>query len=190
MTTEEIVRVFHGKRSGRGKWFAKCPCHNRNGKSLYITAKDLGKTTIYCFGGCDTRDVLAAMGLTFSDLFPDGKRDREAEKLAQKARDEAEAKRQQVKRELVLTIDESQQWARARDSLGLLLMQRPHDSKLNTAFHRSCSKARELDVEAVTIMAKMYGMKPEDLCPGDPLASKTISARIVGEPITTILKLR
>lgn len=47
---------------------ARCPAHDDNVRSLAI--KDFGdKIGLKCHAGCDTRDVVAAMGLTMSDLF-------------------------------------------------------------------------------------------------------------------------
>ena len=63
---------------------AKCPAHNGNSStSLAIRPID-GSVLIYCHAGCETVDVLAALGLQMRDLFderngaeyvyPDGRR--------------------------------------------------------------------------------------------------------------------
>ena len=48
---------------------ACCPAHKDRSPSLSITPD--GETVlITCFAGCGTEDVLASIGLTFSDLYP------------------------------------------------------------------------------------------------------------------------
>jgi putative DNA primase/helicase len=47
---------------------ARCPAHDDNVRSLAIKEKD-GKVLIKCHAGCDTRDVIAAMGIAMTDLF-------------------------------------------------------------------------------------------------------------------------
>lgn len=58
------------KCTGRGTWSARCPAHEDRGPSLTIAEKDDGRILLHCFAGCDVHDVLASVGLTFSDLFP------------------------------------------------------------------------------------------------------------------------
>lgn len=54
-------------QKGRG-WVAKCPAHEDNAPSLRID--DAGdKILLRCHAGCETRDVLAALGLEMHDLF-------------------------------------------------------------------------------------------------------------------------
>lgn len=53
------------------KYRAKCPSHEgKSTASLAITEKDDGRILIHCFGGCDTSEVLSAIGLGLTDLFP------------------------------------------------------------------------------------------------------------------------
>jgi hypothetical protein len=54
------------------KYRAKCPSHEgKSTASLAITEKDDGRILIHCFGGCDTSEVLSAIGLEMTDLFPE-----------------------------------------------------------------------------------------------------------------------
>jgi hypothetical protein len=62
------------RRSGRG-WVAKCPAHADRSPSLSIAEGDEGRTLVRCFAGCDVTDVLAAIGLSLADLFPERVRD-------------------------------------------------------------------------------------------------------------------
>jgi len=58
------------KRTGAHTWQARCPAHDDRGPSLTIRDIDDGRILAHCFAGCDVQDVLAAVGLTFSDLYP------------------------------------------------------------------------------------------------------------------------
>jgi hypothetical protein len=57
------------RQTGAGRWIAKCPSHEDHSPSSSIRELDDGRLLIYDFGGCDTEAVLAAVGLTFNDLF-------------------------------------------------------------------------------------------------------------------------
>lgn len=70
MTVEQIAEKFNGRAAGQGRWKGKCPSHNgRTFTSLSIASGENGRTLVHCFGGCDTASILAAVGLSFSDLF-------------------------------------------------------------------------------------------------------------------------
>ena len=52
-----------------GQFYARCAAHDDRSPSLSI--RDNGdKILIHCFAGCSPEDVLAAVGLTFQDLYP------------------------------------------------------------------------------------------------------------------------
>jgi hypothetical protein len=68
MTTEDVAKLFeHSHREGK-KWRARCPVHKSRGSTLAIYP-DEDKTGIHCFAGCRNDDILAAVGLTFKDLY-------------------------------------------------------------------------------------------------------------------------
>lgn len=56
--------VSNGDRQAR----AQCPAHGDRNPSLSITGTE-SRTLVFCHSGCDTRDVLAALGLTMADLY-------------------------------------------------------------------------------------------------------------------------
>jgi hypothetical protein len=66
MTFEQITDLFGARREGVG-YKALCPAHADKNPSLAINERD-GKILLKCMAGCDTKDVLAARGLTFPDL--------------------------------------------------------------------------------------------------------------------------
>jgi DNA primase len=69
-----LARLDSPRRSGRG-WLAKCPAHRDRSPSLSVAEGDGGRVLMHCFTGCDVTDVLAAIGLTLADLFPERARD-------------------------------------------------------------------------------------------------------------------
>ena len=61
------LAALQPQQKGKG-WIAKCPAHEDNAPSLRIDEGD-GKVVLYCHAGCETRDVLTALGLQMTDLF-------------------------------------------------------------------------------------------------------------------------
>lgn len=65
-----LSRLEGMKPAGRGY---RGPCPQCGGKSakLSVTEADNGAVLLTCFGGCTAAEVLVAVGLTLSDLFPE-----------------------------------------------------------------------------------------------------------------------
>jgi hypothetical protein len=63
-----LARLDGVRRSGDGKWRARCPSHGSRGGSLAIADRD-GRALIWCHGGCDVGAVLGAIGLGLRDLY-------------------------------------------------------------------------------------------------------------------------
>ncbi|MFA7604460.1 MAG: hypothetical protein WCY29_15785 [Novosphingobium sp.] len=66
-----ISQLDRLRRTGRGKWIARCPAHDDRGPSLSVRELDDGRVLIHCFAGCPVDAVVGALGLTLSDLFPE-----------------------------------------------------------------------------------------------------------------------
>lgn len=58
------------KRQGE-RYVARCPAHDDKSPSLSLARGEDGRALVRCWAGCETRDVLAAVGLEMRDLFPD-----------------------------------------------------------------------------------------------------------------------
>lgn len=72
MTVENLLsRLDKVKRTGAGRWLARCPAHNDKSPSLSVRELDDGRVLAHCFTGCEVAAVLAAAGLTFDDLYPE-----------------------------------------------------------------------------------------------------------------------
>ena len=58
------------KQTGVDKWRACCPSHDDKSPSLAIRELEDGRVLIHCFGGCSVDEILSAIGLDFSVLYP------------------------------------------------------------------------------------------------------------------------
>lgn len=65
-----LGRLEKVRRGRPGQWSARCPAHDDKGPSLSIRETPDGAVLLHCFSGCETADVVAAMGLELHDLFP------------------------------------------------------------------------------------------------------------------------
>jgi hypothetical protein len=65
-----VSRLDGAKRTGYGRYIARCPAHADKSPSLSIQEQD-GNVLFHCFAGCEPENVLSAVGLTFSDLYPE-----------------------------------------------------------------------------------------------------------------------
>lgn len=72
MTVEALLsRLEKVRQTGRGRWIARCPTREDRTPSLSIRELDDGRVLIHDFGGATPEEILAAVGLTWADLFPE-----------------------------------------------------------------------------------------------------------------------
>lgn len=65
-----LDRVQRVKKIGPNKWSAACPCcQSKAGRPLAIRETDDSRCLLWAFCGCETSSVLAALGLSMTDLF-------------------------------------------------------------------------------------------------------------------------
>ncbi len=67
---DRLIKKLRGVRRSGGGWIAKCPAHNDSEPSLSVGQGRDGKTLLHCHAGCDYKDILNAVGLEPTDLFP------------------------------------------------------------------------------------------------------------------------
>lgn len=72
MTKNEFLNHFEGVKGSNGQYSALCPAHHDNAPSLSIKEGEKG-FALHCHAGCDTKDIVGAVGLTMNDLFYDSK---------------------------------------------------------------------------------------------------------------------
>jgi hypothetical protein len=71
MSADALLERLHGvRRTGEGRWIARCPAHKDRSPSLSVRELEDGRTLVHCFGGCEVGAVLGAAGVEFNALFP------------------------------------------------------------------------------------------------------------------------
>ncbi|WP_406828703.1 hypothetical protein [Microbulbifer sp. ARAS458-1] len=67
-----IERFYPGgkfRAIGKDRYRGTCSVCDRN--TLQVTEAEDGKLLLKCWAGCDNHSILAALGLSWGDLFPD-----------------------------------------------------------------------------------------------------------------------
>lgn len=68
MTLQELLTHFAiSRKISNTSYQCKCPVHYDNQASLTISEID-GKLLLHCHAGCETKDILAEVGLSFEDI--------------------------------------------------------------------------------------------------------------------------
>ena len=65
-----LARLEKVKANGADKWVALCPAHDDKSPSLAVKQTSDGTILIRCFAGCGACEIVSAIGLELSDLFP------------------------------------------------------------------------------------------------------------------------
>lgn len=68
---DNFLSRLHKVRKNGKDYMAACPAHDDKSPSLTIAEKEDGRVLVHCFGGCETSDVLAAVGLEMKDIMPE-----------------------------------------------------------------------------------------------------------------------
>ena len=81
MSAAKLIDHLDKVRStGNGRWLACCPAHEDRTPSLSIRELEDGRVLVHCFAGCGAADVVGAVGLNLSDLFPEDQQQRKAKR--------------------------------------------------------------------------------------------------------------
>ena len=72
MTADAILSKLRGVQGRGPRWRAICPAHqSKHGtRTLAIFEADDGRVLIKCHAGCDVGEIVGAVGMDLSDLFP------------------------------------------------------------------------------------------------------------------------
>lgn len=71
MSADLITSRLEGvRRTGPGRWVARCPAHKDRHASLSVRELDDGRTLLHCFAQCEVWSIVGAIGLEMTDLFP------------------------------------------------------------------------------------------------------------------------
>lgn len=76
MTLGELLQRFENPKRTSNGYQVCCPAHEDDKASLSLSEGDDGRILLHCKASCRPRDVVVAMGLEWSDMFPPGTRKR------------------------------------------------------------------------------------------------------------------
>lgn len=71
MSVDTLLQRLKKVTGRNGHWTACCPSHEDRSPSLAITETDDGRILLKCFGGCSVQEIVGAIGMDMTDLFPD-----------------------------------------------------------------------------------------------------------------------
>jgi putative DNA primase/helicase len=71
---QNILDRLENVTGNNGEFSARCPCHDDGTNSLCVGTGEDGRVLMKCQAGCETKEIVSAIGLNFSDLFADDKR--------------------------------------------------------------------------------------------------------------------
>jgi len=74
---ENLISRLDKVKGRNGSWTARCPAHEDKGPSLAVRENEDGRILLHCFAGCETANVLGAIGMDMTDLFPPDEKRRE-----------------------------------------------------------------------------------------------------------------
>ncbi len=66
----DLLNKLEKVKGSKGRWTACCPAHGDKSPSLAITETDDGRILLKCFAGCSAHQVVEAVGMDLTDLFP------------------------------------------------------------------------------------------------------------------------
>jgi hypothetical protein len=167
MTTTQFVRLLKAKRTGKGKWVAKCVVHHEKTASLSIR-EGKRSTLLHCFGClAGGKQVCNALGLRISDLYYDSKPDLKAIREAEQVRAAEGRQRQKQKAKIRRALASLDYWRQRKEELGIMLAESPDSGKLASLFHSALTRVRTLDQTAVDLMCQLHHFKPDYFSVGD-----------------------
>src|SRR5262245_35352484 len=72
MRMEQLAEQLNARKTGAGRWMARCPAHDDRTPSLSLRRGRDGRNLLHCFGaGCALKDIARAMGLSVKELVTD-----------------------------------------------------------------------------------------------------------------------
>lgn len=71
MKIDAILSRLDRVKGRNGSFTACCPAHADRSPSLAVRETEDGRILLHCFGGCSVEQILGAIGMHMTDLFPD-----------------------------------------------------------------------------------------------------------------------
>ena len=71
---ERVLERLEGVMRSGEQYRARCPAHDDKRPSLAVRETAEGRVLLHCFAGCPFEEIVAALGLEPSNLFPSAAR--------------------------------------------------------------------------------------------------------------------
>lgn len=72
MRADDLLSRLDKVKGRNGRWIACCPAHDDRSPSLAISEGEDGRILLYCHALCSVESIVGAVGLTLSDIMPEG----------------------------------------------------------------------------------------------------------------------
>lgn len=150
MTAGAFAALVDARRTGPGKWQARCPAHADRSPSLSIRDGPDGRVWVHCFAGCSCAAILAALGLSRCDLYagpPPSPAQAAAIRATKEARERMVRAERKARRDAWDRVSKLQAVVNA---LGAKLARTSddEDAELTRLFHAACDRLHQVEVEA------------------------------------------
>jgi len=152
MTAEAFAALVEARRTGAGRWMARCPAHADRLPSLSIRDGEDGRVLVHCFAGCANTAILAALGLGCRDLYagpPPSPQQAAALRAARETRERAARMEGNARRD---AWDAVRKWEGVVNALGSKLARTPDDApggdSLTALFHQACQRLHTAEIAA------------------------------------------
>lgn len=152
MTAADFAALVEARRTGAGKWQARCPAHDDRSPSLSIRAGQDGRVLVHCFAGCVLEGILSALNLTRGDLFAGPPPTPEHAAALRAACEERERQAQAEHQARGETWRKVRRWEAVVSALGTKLARLPDDAPdadtLTRLYHQASDSLHVAEIEA------------------------------------------
>lgn len=146
MTAADIAELLGARRTGCGRWQARCPAHDDKSPSLSISEGSDGRVLLHCHAGCTVEAMLAALGLAWHDLFAGPPPTPEQTRLAVLMRDKYETEARQRCIAHGAACERMLRLERIADELGARLARAQDNSKIAELFYQVTDQLHTAEV--------------------------------------------
>jgi hypothetical protein len=150
MSPEQVAQQFSARRTGPGKWMARCPAHHDHTPSLSICAGHNGMTLIHCFAGCPPADILASANLSFRDIS-NGRFENRTGWSTSRHYFEIDREKSETRRQRIALSDFVRRLSRAVEEIAARLARAPEQEKsaeeLTQMYHQCLNRLHEAETE-------------------------------------------
>jgi hypothetical protein len=148
MTAESFAELMDARRTGRGRWQARCPAHHDSSPSLSIKEGRDGRVLLYCFAGCSLTSILQALSLSIRDLFAGEPLSAQQRALLAQERDARDAQLERERRAGREARERVWKLEAIRDALGGKLMRSPENDELDRLYRLALDRLRDAEFAA------------------------------------------